>query len=107
MSRRRRRLAVSAVCRPADRSAADRGFLEALRAGDASIGKAIEMAERFAATVRGRAEGLADWLSAAEGSPAAGMGSFARTLRQDEAAVPAGLTVEWAANGRSRVTSTA
>jgi hypothetical protein len=87
-----RRRSVSAVCRPVDRSAADRGYLEALRAGDAVIGQA----ERFAAPIRGRDPGgPADWLAGAESSSAAGMRSFVRRLRQDEAAVRAGLTVEW------------
>jgi transposase len=91
-----RRLAVLITSRPADRSAEDRGRLEALRAGDAAIGSAIDLAERFAALIRGRdAGGLADWLSAAGGSSAAGPRSFARRLRQAEAAVRAGLTVEW------------
>jgi hypothetical protein len=54
------------------------------------------MAERFAVLIRGRHPGgLADWLSGAESSSAAGLRSSARTLRQDEAAVRAGLTVEW------------
>ena len=91
-----RRLSVSAVCSPVERSAADRGYLEALRAGDAAIGEVIGQAERFAALIRGRDPGgLADWLAGAESSSAAGMCSFARRLRQDEAAVEAGLTVQW------------
>jgi transposase len=93
-------LAVSVVCRPADRSAADRQHLEALRAGDSAIRKAIDLAERFAAMVRGRdPEALAGWLSGPEGSSASGMRSFALRLRQDEAAVRAGLTFEWS-NGQ-------
>ncbi len=91
-----RRLAVSVVSRPADRSAEDRGHLEALGTGDATIWSAIELAEQFAALIRGRdPRGLADWLTRAESSSAAGLRSFARRLRQDEAAVRAGLTVEW------------
>ncbi len=62
-----RRLAVSVGSRPADRSADDRGHLEALRAGDATIGSAIELAEQFAALIRGRDPGgLADWLTRRE-----------------------------------------
>ncbi len=95
-----RRLAVSAVRRPDGRSAEDRRCLKILGGDDGETGEAIELAGKFAALIRGRLPGeLTDWLARAEGSSVAGLRSFARSLRQDEPAVRAGVTVEWS-NGQ-------
>jgi len=91
-----RRLAVSAVRRPDHRSAEDRRSLDHLRENDGEIREGIDLAASFAALVRGRRpDELNGWLIRAEGSSVAGLRSFARRLRQDEAAVRAGMTVEW------------
>jgi transposase len=91
-----RKLAVSAVRRPDGRSAEDRRCLDVLGEDDGEIGEAIELAGKFAALIRGRLPGdLTAWLTRAEASSVAGLRSFARRLRQDEAAVRAGATVEW------------
>src|SRR5207237_2699182 len=83
-----RRLAVSVIRREADRSDEERGDLEKLRAGDAVLTEAMDLAEAFAVLVRERrAEGLDDWFARAERSAVPGVRSFARGLRQDEAAV--------------------
>ena len=91
-----RGLAVSVVRRPDGRSAEDRRWLEMLGEDGGEVGEAIGLAGKFAALIRGRVPGeLTDWLVRAEGSSVAGLRSFARGLRQDEAAVRAGVTVEW------------
>lgn len=91
-----RRLAVSAVRRPDLRSAEDRQSLDHLRNNDCEIREAIDLAASFAALVRGRRpDDLNGWLCRAEGCSMTGLRSFARRLRQDEAAVRAGITVEW------------
>ena len=95
-----RGLAVSVVRRPDGRSDEDRRWLEMLGEDGGEVGEAIELAGKFAALIRGRVPGeLTAWLVGAEGSSVAGLRSFARSLRQDEAAVRAGVTVEWS-NGQ-------
>jgi transposase len=95
-----RRLAVSVVRRPDGRSAEGRRWLELLGEDGGEIGEAIDLAGKFAGSIRGRLPGeLTDWLARAEGSSVAGLRSFARSLRLDEAAVRAGVTVEWS-NGQ-------
>ena len=95
-----RRLAVSVVRRPDGRSAEDRRWLELMGHDAGEIGQAIEPAGRFAGLIRGRLSGeLTDWLARAEASSVAGLRSFARSPRLDEAAVRAGMTVEWS-NGQ-------
>jgi transposase len=91
-----RRLAVSIVRRPDGRSAVDRRCLDILGGDGGEIGEAIDLAGKFAALIRGRLpDDLTGWLIRAEASSVAGLRSFARSLRQDEAAVRAGVTVEW------------
>jgi transposase len=91
-----RELAVMAVIRPEDRPEEGRRQPEALRSGDGVIREAVGLAEGFAALARGRApEGLSGWLARADGSPVAGLKTFASGVRQDEAAVRAGIGSEW------------
>jgi transposase len=95
-----RKLAVLSLIRPEDRTAEDRQHLSALCSGDRAIGEAMDLAAGFAAMIRNRVpDSLAAWLSRAECCSVAGMRSFARGLRQDEAAVRAAMTVEWS-NGQ-------
>jgi transposase len=91
-----RRLAFACVIRAEDRSEEDRRHLAALCSSDHAIREAIELAEAFAALIRDRTPvGLSAWLSRAESCSVAGMRTFARGLRQDEAAVRAAMTLEW------------
>ena len=95
-----RKLAVMSLIRPEDRTEEDRQHLSASCAGDRAISEAVDLAAGFAALIRNRApDGLSAWLSRAERCSVAGMRSFARGLRQDEAAVRAAMTVDWS-NGR-------
>jgi hypothetical protein len=57
-----------------------RQYLEALRAGDAAIGSAIDLAERFAALIGAGDTGLADWLSTAESSSTSALRSNVRPV---------------------------
>jgi len=96
-----RRLAVTVVRRADERSAEERELLARLRGDTAGIGEALELVESFASLVRGRRPaGLIGWLERAEGSAVAELRSFAIRLRQDEAAVRAGLELEWS-NGQT------
>ena len=91
-----RRLAALTMVRPGDRPVEDQQALGALRAGDEALREAIELAEAFAAVVRGRRPGdLTGWLSQAEGSRVSELRTFARGLRSDEAAVRAGIALPW------------
>jgi transposase len=68
--------------------------------GDRTTSEAMDLAAGFAAMIRNRApDSLSAWLSRAERCSVAGMRSFARGLRQDEAAVRAAMTVDWS-NGQ-------
>jgi transposase len=90
------RLAALAVIRLGDRPADDQQALDVLRAGDDAIRESIELAEGFAAVVRGRgSDNLAGWFALAEGSAVPELRTFARGLRQDEAAVRAGVDLPW------------
>jgi transposase len=91
-----RRLAALTLVRPDERPAEDQRSLDALRAGDEAIREAIELAEGFAAVVRGRDPGdLTGSLSRAEGCSVAELRTFARGLRPDEAAVRYGIGLPW------------
>jgi transposase len=85
------------VMRKVDQRGADgQSQVEQLRAGAAPLGAAVSLAEEFAALVRSRsAAGLADWLARAEASGLPEFLTLARGMRQDEAAVRAGLTEVW------------
>jgi transposase len=91
-----RQLAVAIVRRPHDRSAEDQQLLAKLGAGEAVIAQAIEMAEQFAGMVRGRGSAdLGAWFDRAAAGGVAEIKTLARGLRQDEAAVRAGMDLEW------------
>ena len=71
-----------------------------MRALHSELGTAIALLDRFAALIRTRddpgQEGrLADWLADAGASGLAEVTAFAIKLRQDLAAVLAGLTLPW------------
>ena len=67
-----------------------------LRAADAALEEAIELAERLAHLVRERlGTHLDEWLACAEASSLVAFRRFAKSLRGDYAAVKAGLTLPW------------
>ncbi len=78
-----------------------RATLEKLGAIHPTIKTALELGQDFAAMVRQRhADKLDEWLERAAQSGIAGFVSVAKGMRADEAAVRAGLTLEWS-NGRT------
>lgn len=90
-----RELAVAVVRRADRRSAEEREFPVRLRSDTTGIGEALELADGFTSLVRGRRPtGLAAWLERAERGTVPELQSFAGRLRQDEAAVRAGLEFE-------------
>jgi len=91
-----RRLSFALLRRSEDRSREEQGHVERLRAGCDDLREAVALVEVFAGLVRGRAaDGLGDWLRRAEGSNVPELQGFARGVRQDEAAVRAGLSGQW------------
>jgi transposase len=91
-----RRLAVAAVRRADGRSPDEQELLGRLATDTAGIGEALGLAEGFAALIRGRRPaGLGAWHLRAEQSAVSEMRSFAGRLRQDEAAVRAGMELDW------------
>ena len=84
------------IRRPADRPAGEQRALDRLRAGDATAGAGIELAEAFAAALRGRRDDAwGDWLRRPEASRVGVVRSMARGVRQDEAAVCAAFASPW------------
>lgn len=89
------RLVASLVLRrPEQRTGEQRAYLTLLRAEDAAIAAAVDVAEDFLAMLR-RREGdrLAAWLAKAEAGDVAELTRFAGRLRADRDAVQAGLTL--------------
>ena len=78
-----------------------RTTLEKLSAVNLTTKTALELGQEFATMVRHRqAEKLDEWLERAAQSGIASFVSIAKGMRADEAAVRAGLTLEWS-NGRT------
>ena len=78
-----------------------RATLKKLGAINLTIKTALELGQDFAAMVRQRqADKLDGWLERAAQSGIAAFVSVAKGMRADEAAVRAGLTLEWS-NGRT------
>jgi transposase len=91
-----RSLSFSVTRRPADRRATEQQRLDRLKAGAIGLRTTIELAERFGVLFRTRREeGLEEWLTEAQASGLPEYASLARSLRQDEAAVRAGLSLAW------------
>ena len=79
---------------PERRTAEQRAYLTHLCAADATITTAVAVAADFLVMLRRReGERLPAWLEAAEASGISELERFARTLREDLAAVQAGLTL--------------
>lgn len=91
-----RRLSFEVVRRPDERDEQARQRVGRLRVAGGAVQTTIELAERFAEVVRGRqAAGLDEWLDRAEASGLPEFRGLARSIRQDEAAVRAGLSESW------------
>jgi transposase len=91
-----RQLAFAWVCRPEDREAEETAQLEAVCGVGAELRAGLALADEFAAMTRKTlSQPFADWLEKAEQSVCPEMQGFARSLRQDEAAVAAGLSERW------------
>jgi transposase len=91
-----RRLSFEVVRRPGDRKEQAARWVQRLRAAGGAVQAAIGLTEGFGELVRERrADGLGEWLKQADASGLAEFGGLARSIRQDEAAVRAGLSESW------------
>jgi transposase len=89
-----RLVAAAVLRRPEKRTAEQRAYLKLLRAEDAAIATAVDVAEDFLLMLRRReGERLAAWLDQAEASDVEELKRFAGRLRADQEAVQAGLTL--------------
>jgi transposase len=81
---------------------ADRTALAQLQDVHSDVSTTLAFTEKFGAIVRERRGGteLEEWLVDAEASEVREIRQFARKVRQDEAAVRAGCTLEWS-NGQT------
>lgn len=91
-----RSLAWAVLRRPEKQDAGEQHRCADLRALDPVLDEAVQLTQEFAALVRERqAEQLDGWLDRASASKAAAFRGFAASLRRDEAAVRAGMTLPW------------
>ncbi len=82
--------------RPEQQEAAEQQRVAAVRGLDPVLEEAVSLTEEFARLVRERqAEQLDTWLERASASAAVPFRNFAASLRRDEAAVRAGLSLPW------------
>jgi len=89
-------LSFTVIRKPEERDDAELARIDALKGIDEELAGAVELAIQFAAMVRGVLSlPLCDWLNKADAAIAPEMRGFARTLRQDEAAVQAGMAEPW------------
>ena len=96
-----RLVAALVLRRPERRTEEQRTYRQLLRAEDAAIATAVDLAEDFLVMLRRReGERLPDWLAAAEASGVDELKRFAGKLRADQGAVQAGLTLRWS-NGQT------
>jgi transposase len=95
-----RRLSFIIARRPDRRCDAGRAQTERLRSAGGPVGAAVGLGEQFASAVRDRSvPGLEAWLVSAEASGLPEFRGLARSMRQDEAAVRAGVAGAWS-NGQ-------
>ena len=91
-----RGLAWAVLRRPEKQDAAQQQRIADIRALHPALDEAVQLTQDFAHLVRDRkAEELDGWLERARGSKAAAFRSFAASLRRDEAAVRAGMSLPW------------
>ena len=95
-----REVALLFLRRPADRTAEQEAYLAYLLQGDADIAAAYAVTQDFATRLRQREGARLDvWIEAAAQSGIDDLKRFALGLRDDYAAVQAGLTLEYS-NGQ-------
>jgi hypothetical protein len=91
-----RRLSFAVARRGDTRSADETRFVERLTRAEPGVKDTLALAERFANLVRTKNEPELDpWLADATASTLPEFRAFATSLRQDEAAVRAGLSLPW------------
>jgi len=95
-----REVALLFLRRPADRADEQRAYVERLLQGDADIAAAYAVTQDFATMLRQReGERLDQWIEDAAHGGIEDLTRFALGLRDDYAAVQAGLTLEYS-NGQ-------
>jgi transposase len=91
-----RAVSFSWVCPEAKRAQDAQLYIDQLRQGDQSIGQAYTLSQAFLALVRERrGDALEAWITEAAASGLEALARFAQGLRDDLAAVKAGLTLPW------------
>ena len=91
-----KQLSFTIIRRPEERDKEEQSRVETLAGIDDELSNALELVVMFAAMVRGVLDlTLKDWLTKADASVCAEIRGFAKTLRQDEAAVQAGMIEPW------------
>lgn len=91
-----RALSITVIKHPGKRSNVEQQHLKSLRSNDSPTRDAIRLSESFAAMVRDKKSGsLSVWLHEAERSSIRELRAFAASLRRDEQAVRAALTLPW------------
>lgn len=91
-----KQLSFMIIRKPDERDEEEQSRVETLTGINEELSNALELVVVFAAMVRGAlALTLKEWLTKADASGCAEIRSFAKTLRQDEAAVQAGMTEPW------------
>jgi len=94
-------VATLLVRRPEDLSERQATYLKELCESSEEVSKAYELTKDFCAMLRKlRGEHLDAWVEMAEGSEVVELQRFARSLKRDEAAVRAGLSLHWS-NGQT------
>src|SRR5262249_54810561 len=95
-----RQLAFAWIRRHEARDEQEQGQLDAVRRTNRELNAALELADEFAGMARKTLnQPLSDWLDKVEHCACSELRGFARSLRQDEAAVAAGLREQWS-NGK-------
>ncbi|HEY3740524.1 MAG TPA: ISL3 family transposase [Bryobacteraceae bacterium] len=91
-----KQLAFTIIRKPEERDDEERVHVEILNGIDDELTGALELVIQLAAMIRGLlAQTLQAWLTKADASACPEIRNFARTLRQDEKAVQAGMTEAW------------
>jgi transposase len=91
-----KQLSFMIIRKPDERDEEEQSRVETVVIIDEEMSNALELVVMFAAMVRGALTlTLKEWLTKADVSVCAEVRSFAKTLRQDEAAVQLGMTESW------------
>jgi transposase len=84
------------IRKPEERDDEEQMRVETMAGIDDELSNAFELVFQFAAMVRGVLSlALKDWLTKADASECVEIRGFAKSLRQDEAAVQDGMTEPW------------